>query len=316
MSKIPATHCRHGHPWNDENTRFNNRGDRYCIICQRVQGAAYRRRKGRKPRIFSMTIPIYCRHGHLWSENIRYDSRGYRVVAACKRASDKKRLSEPPSGSPKKPFCPHGHPMIAGNIKWASGWICVACKRACDRRTEKPVTREKLERIFAALHEGKALAECYGKKNNRYVGGKIVDSGALIKYLRENPRIGKRIRALSRTNRRTIMQAVADRKRIVAAPAIMRNNGADAYQAILRATANLWEGERGDVMSLMFVAAAEGRLKPKDAAARLPEFLRDHRRQFGKFGPVSLDQPLFDDGSVTLGDTITTGLWQSESSWQ
>ena len=78
----------------------------------------------------------------------------------------------------------------------------------------------------------------------------------------------------------------------------------------MQATAQLWEGEHGDVMSLMFLAAAEGRLLPRDAAARLPEFLREHRRQFSKFGPLSLDAPIFGDSAFTLGDTVTAGLWQ------
>jgi hypothetical protein len=104
-----------------------------------------------------------------------------------------------------------------------------------------------------------------------------------------------------------------NRKR--AAPAILRNNGADAYAAIIQATARLWQGERGDVMSLMFLAAAEGRLDPRDAVRRLPEFVKQHRQQFGRFrpeglAPDSLDRPLFDDGTTILRDTITAGLWQ------
>jgi hypothetical protein len=125
-----------------------------------------------------------------------------------------------------------------------------------------------------------------------------------------NPRVKKRINALALVNKRAAAQARAERNRMVAAPALLQNDGSDAYEAIMRATANLWEGERGDVMSLMFIAVAEGRVRPRDAAARLPEFLRDHRRQFGKFGPLSLDAPIFEDGATTLGDTVTIGLWQ------
>jgi hypothetical protein len=102
---------------------------------------------------------------------------------------------------------------------------------------------------------------------------------------------------------------------------LLRNNGADAYAAIMQATARLWEGERGDVMSLMFLAAAEGRLLPRDAVTRLPEFVKQHRQQFGKYrleglAPDSLDRPLFDDGVMMLRDTVTRGLWQSEEYFQ
>jgi len=52
----------------------------------------------------------------------------------------------------------------------------------------------------------------------------------------------------------------------------MRNNGADAYEAVRQATSHLWEGERDDVMSLMFIAVSEGRLKLSDARARVGEY--------------------------------------------
>ena len=44
-----------------------------------------------------------------------------------------------------------------------------------------------------------------------------------------------------------------------------------AAATICASDVHLWEGERGDVMSLMFVAAAEGRLLPRDAVKRMPE---------------------------------------------
>jgi hypothetical protein len=35
-----------------------------------------------------------------------------------------------------------------------------------------------------------------------------------------------------------------------------------------------------------------------------------YRRDHDKYGPMSLDVPIFGDSAVTLGETITTGLWQ------
>jgi hypothetical protein len=160
-----------------------------------------------------------------------------------------------------------------------------------------------IRRVLLGLQEGKVISE-------------IADTGRLNFFCSANPKLGDRIKALAEKNRVTSFKQKIERNRRAAAPVLFRNNGSDVFQAIQRATASIGEWERGDVMSLMFIAVAEGRLLPRDAARRMPEFLREHRRQFGKFGPVSLDRPLFDDGSVTLGDTITTGLWQSESSWQ
>jgi hypothetical protein len=42
---------------------------------------------------------------------------------------------------------------------------------------------------------------------------------------------------------------------------------------------------------------------------RRPKFER--RLTHDKYGPVSLDAPLYDDNSIRLIDKITTGLWQS-----
>lgn len=128
-----------------------------------------------------------------------------------------------------------------------------------------------------------------------------------------HPRMGKRIKALTLQNRQPIFEAVAlknRKKQLIAAPALLRNDGADAFEAITRATSHLWEGERGDVVSLMFVAVAEGKLLPRDAEKRLAEFVREQRRQFSKFGPVSLDAPAYSEGATTIGDLVTRGLWQ------
>lgn len=206
--------------------------------------------------------------------------------------------------------------MVEGNLVWMGGWACLTCKRERERVVKRSVTRQQLTRVFAALREGKLLSECHGLKDQRYVGGKIVDARAFTRFMRENPRIRTQIQKLAFTNKQAVMRERIERKRLVAAPALLRNDGADAFEVIMRATSRLWEGERGDIMSLMFVAVAEGRLLPRDAEKRLPEFVREHRRQFqGKFGQLSLDQPLFDDSGLTLGDTITTGLWHPDTAW-
>jgi hypothetical protein len=273
MSKNSATHCRHGHEWTPENTRIDRKGYRHCRACSYEKGLAY---LAKRPKI--------------------------------QKAPRERRI---PTGVVLVGTCSRGHPRTIQNTYFAPNGIrpCLDCRRAHDR-SSRPVTAEKVRKVFELLHEGRPLCEAYGFRNNVYVGGKIVESSALIRFIRDNPRIGKRIRKLAKQNHYASMQAVADRKRLVVAPAILHNNGTSAYDAGLRATANLWEGERGDVMSLMFLAIAEGRLLPRDAERRMPEFLREHRRQFSKFGPLSLDAQIFGDGTVTLGDTVTTGLWQ------
>lgn len=251
-----------------------------------------------------------CRRGHPWSENARINKKGFRFCAACKKAADQAYMRRAKTKPPGKDFCPRGHAMIEGNLVWGSGWVCLTCKRDHERRFQRTVTHEQVSRVVAALHEGKLLSECHGLKDGRYVGGKLVDSRAFTRFLNANPRVKTKIRKLAMANRLAAAQAMTNKRILIAAPALLKNEGADAYEAIMRATAHLWEGERGDVMSLMFLAVAEGKLDPRQAESRLPEFVREHRRQFSKFGPVSLDAPAYGEGATTIGDLVTTGLWQ------
>jgi hypothetical protein len=94
----------------------------------------------------------------------------------------------------------------------------------------------------------------------------------------------------------------------------MKNDGEDAYVAIVEATRDTWVDHRDGVRSLMWMALAERRLLLKDVKRRVPEFEATYRREIGSyqrgFGQiVSLDQQLFDDGTMTRGDTVTRGFW-------
>lgn len=42
-------HCKHGHPWSDENTTTGSRGQRVCRECNRIKSKAYFARKRENP---------------------------------------------------------------------------------------------------------------------------------------------------------------------------------------------------------------------------------------------------------------------------
>lgn len=42
------THCKEGHPFNDDNTRINPKGSRVCVPCERAYMAAYYERNREK----------------------------------------------------------------------------------------------------------------------------------------------------------------------------------------------------------------------------------------------------------------------------
>jgi hypothetical protein len=214
---------------------------------------------------------------------------------------------------PKIKFCVRGHALVGSNFYIDKTQVrCRACRCLVKRRPNGNLREDVIRAVLLALEEGRTMSGLTGKKSKKYVGGKVVDHTRLRLFCAANPALGKRIKALGEKNRLTAQRQRFERARLVAVPAILRNNGIDAFEAIQRATAHLWEGERADVMSLMFVAVAEGRLKIADACARLGEFVKAHRYRPRVFGDTSLDKPLWIDSNATLLDTLasgSSGLW-------
>ena len=172
---------------------------------------------------------------------------------------------------------------------------CKDChKLLADRRLPTP---EQVRAAIEALHHGQSLnsvATPYVQK-------------ILRNFIIKNPKIGLRMRELSKNNHVAKVKETWRLKRNVAASPVMSNNGNDAYEAVRQATSHLWEGDRDDVMSLMFLAVSEGRLKLSDARARVGEFLKFHRRRPRVFGDerFSLDNPVGDESGLTWLDTKT-----------
>jgi hypothetical protein len=87
MSRIQATHCRHGHDWTPKNSRIDRRGYRHCRACDYARVAAYvaSKPKTAKPKL-ERTLPAevvltgVC-HGRLF------------VVDPCKKIVHENKIS-------------------------------------------------------------------------------------------------------------------------------------------------------------------------------------------------------------------------------
>jgi hypothetical protein len=71
---------------------------------------------------------------------------------------------------------------------------------------------------------------------------------------------------------------------------------------------------RDDIVQSIFMALLEGSLRRDQMKERIRQFVTSHNREAnkhgtGKYGLVSLDAPIFDDGPMRLGNAITRGLW-------
>lgn len=200
-------------------------------------------------------LPTQCKRGHPWPENLKIGKRGYRYCVECARIRIQKRREHLP------PTCPQGHEFTPENTMFNSqnSRICRKCLWLRNN-TPTPITAEKLRLVFERLNEGETLSSVFGKKSDQSF---VVRRLSLVHFMDRHPRIKRKILTLANKNRLAILDRIHAGNRLRAAPALIRNDGASAYEAVVHATASLWEGERGDVMSLMFLAIAEGRLLPK-----------------------------------------------------
>ena len=91
------THCKHGHPFDEENTRILPEGYRECKECQRLKNL---RRAARVAAVTGRPLDVrpnawktHCPQGHPYSgENLYIQpSNGGRICRACLRASQRVR---------------------------------------------------------------------------------------------------------------------------------------------------------------------------------------------------------------------------------
>jgi hypothetical protein len=203
--------------------------------------------------------------------------------------------------------CANGHVRTLENTFYVQNERQCLVRRCKDCNQQARAIRmpkpEDVRGAVTALHHGQtltSLATPYLQK-------------LLRNFILKNPNIGNRMHVLSKKNADANRSDFNQSRRLVAASALLRNDGEDAYDAVMRATAHLHEDDRGDVTSRMYVAIGEGRLKLSDARARVGEFLKDQRRRPRVYGDArySLDNPLGDDSNATWLDTKTDAnrLW-------
>ncbi|MET4277382.1 hypothetical protein ABIB68_005929 [Bradyrhizobium sp. F1.2.2] len=175
---------------------------------------------------------------------------------------------------------------------------CKDCNKSA--REARMPTVEQVRVSVASLHEGETLTS-----------GGAYRLTVMRNFIRANPKIGCRLRALSGKNASAHRSAAQKARRRFAASSLLRNDGEDAYEAVRQATVHLSIDERDDVMSRMFIAIAEGRLKLSEAKARVREFLRDQRFRPRVYGDYSLNSPVGHEDGVTWLDTKTDAdrLW-------
>jgi hypothetical protein len=146
--------------------------------------------------------------------------------------------------------CQRGHAFTPENTIWKirpngkKRRRCRECHNAVTRlwnkRVRKVPSRRKLSLILEGLNHGLSI-------NQMTTSGPhlICSPTHFYNFLRTaDTKLVKRIKAASAKNGRQNFIQAMDARRIAPAPALLKNDGMAAYEAIARATAVLWEGER------------------------------------------------------------------------
>src|SRR6188472_3299215 len=105
--------------------------------------------------------------------------------------------------------------------------------------------------LLIKRRQGKTRQQIDGFSGGKYVGGRITKHQKLKLWIEENPVLGRRLRRLLDANAKRIKCAP---RRLIAAPAIMKNNGMDAYGAVQAACRHVWEDIRTDISADMLLA--------------------------------------------------------------
>lgn len=214
---------------------------------------------------------------------------------AIQRSADNRRTAE---------RCKNGHVRTLNNTFYEQhlGYLVRRCKDCIKNRRQLLMpSPDQVRASIASLHEGGTLSSAASHVQQ-----------SMRNFIRANPKLGARLRNISDKNAHAHRSAAQRARRQFAASSLTRNDGEDAYEAVRRATAHLWGEERDDVMSRMFIAIAEGRLKLSEARSRVGEFLSDQRYRPRTYGDYSLNSPIGDEDGKTWLDTLTDAnrLWR------
>jgi hypothetical protein len=312
--------CPNGHPWS-KNARFNYRGFRSCDACARA--------KAEKRRNDAMTYTGACPHGHAYThENTTITHQNAKVCVACMRKPDARRrtfkageideiLKRARRGETVNEISGEGASRHRGKGIISRVRLLAACLGDTPEAIElKGLLKQNGE---AAVGNGRPLFrwsyESIALLTAEYKNGsapqKITD---LI-----NAQFGRdfTVRTIySKVHKlglerpaRIIVPKTPKLSPLTAALRFPIGSLLDRINAVV--PRHLPRDHRDDVIGEMAVAVYEGWLEEAHIQRRVREFVNaGYRRDHDKYGPLSLDVPIFGDSATTLGDRVTTGLWQ------
>jgi hypothetical protein len=201
--------------------------------------------------------------------------------------------------------CKQGHPLSGANFYLYNNGKFRKC-RACMKESEsarRRMSEEQARKVVDSLQRGETIATITTGGSPTY----IVNHRALLIFRQKNPKFERLVLRLSSANAKVHhAEASARRAQILRAPTIAEH-GADIFMLIRAAVSTDLPAQiRDDVIGAMALEIVEGKLRASDIRRRVREYVTQQYRLFSKFGPVSLDARLSEDGNATLLDRLST----------
>jgi hypothetical protein len=252
-------------------------------------------RDGKTPRLLSTTagrLKSYC------AANPEYGREALPLMEANTKAAWLRKGAH----IRDKTHCISGHSFAEhGRVAIHKGWKTRQC-RACEvmrYRRGDVIKAAVLEKVTTRLIAGSSIGG-FTKPGSGY----LVRFSTLARYRRENSEFDRFVVDASKDNNSKGQKLRWQRIHNSA----VRDQNNDYYKIRAMLPANF--PDKDDVLNSIFVDLLTGSLHRKDVAARVASYIIAHNRMFPtKYAMRSLDAPLYNDGMMTLGDTITRGLW-------
>ena len=314
-----------------------------------------------------------CPSGHPWSENARFNYRGYRFCIGCTELKAEARRNDPTTYTGK---CPKGHAYTQENtliVTSQNSKVCLICKRAASARA-RVVDVDLIPKILDLARQGMTINALLARGPRRLDKALAANSVTLTRLTTLKTPEGRELKQLFAQNakmahamrygvnawlpnRREFLAAQLAKSSdvtevttalndhfgsshsernvqlrawkwrlkfgqkpsiIVAAPIGLRlPPGSLMERLVAMLPKNLAPDHRDDLISDIAMLVFEGRVPEANLEANVRLLVRrSFKTDHNPWGDVSLDAPVFADSTTKLGDTVTTGLWQSESRWQ
>jgi hypothetical protein len=203
--------------------------------------------------------------------------------------------------------CKYGHSLADAYVsRQQGGYVKRDCRTCWAIRQKRPgvMRPEVAKQVEALLRKGMPISTFTKAGTKTY----LVQHKTFTRFRLENPHVDQ----LFMTNVK-VANSRGQRLRRLRNEGIREQNN-DYYK--IREMIPESNPHRGDIVARIFEDMLSGKLDRENVRTRVKEYVVEYNRMFptnfAKFGDsklVSLDEVLFDDGTMTRGDTVTWGLW-------